>query len=735
MRAKPVTSSVIAQATANDFSDSTPKPIEGVLPRRPNTSRKRWKARKSYEPKRKSKSRKPTPAEKRAAYRKADMDALSVEGIYECLGLFRDWFNPQTGISTKSTSRSDCSWYWLGKCFLSPSRLLRHISQKEWIAITWGKYSNVRVIDADCHTKHGVKPTDADWNNALWRLWDVIRQIHMSRSAIYLPPLKNGQIPDGVHIDGVITKTPRGYHYIEALERQCGKRVDDAKIMREFVRVYRIDVGPGKLEIFPSSNGQSRLPLGKDCQFFYPPHQPSTLLESVQILQRLPRVVRRFPDMELLKSMGNKLVDTYDEGEGIGSVGGVSWDDMTEDERIASELLTTEQHEQDQLASCPEQDYVLVPRPRVVNPHRELHIAIRRDLRKMKPEVRGYIGHCSMRPRTTTKEQHASNLRDVGNTTSGNKWVMDTLDKWRNGASAGERNKTTWDLLVLLRCTFSLPKETVHNEMERWIHDVAHGSADLNTRIGVRAERRRVAKLLDKIDRYIATGRLWFGNQNPYMAGDGTKPALLKHSTSIEEAARWEWAGKLFLGSAIANMPQWIQNALPALVGAILEQQRGGRLVMSARTLQTFANTPQSKVDPFTGEVMSAYRVLLSLLHHFDVVTYIVEHDNKGKRLARVFAINIGVNEVVSNVENIGEVRANVSGTSATLDDQGSETPAVSVGNTEGETTESDRGVVQGGDDAWFTITCSSGQTIQQIHAQTVRLWDMGDEPIPIGTQ
>lgn len=651
MHTKPVTSPVITQATANDFSVAPwqPQVTRHVTPQRA--------PRKSYEPKRKKKPRKRQSREQRiAAYRRADAKALQVPSVSECLDLFRFLFDPRPGISTKTTSRKNAEWFWNAKGWLTPARLLRHLSCKEWVAVTWGRYANARVIDADYHTPLGTEPTMLDKQTALERIWYVIRQLHMSRYGTFLPPLKDGKIPDGVHIDGLILTSPRGFHYIEVLKRKQPhqKYLKDADTMAEFMDVYGIETGPGKLEVFPSSNNQSRLPFGQGCTFFHPAHNPQSLHEVVTIVQRLPRVERTFVDVEDIKKLKKKLVDTSYEGEGVsGVVVASDVDPDAELELIAAEY-ERQRAEYDDLYWAMEHA-VLQPRAKKVNKYRALHIAARRDLRAIRSGVRDFIGACSMRDEDIPR--HTAEERMVGDTTKGNEWVQRVGIALREGAARGERNKTTWNVVFLLRLTFGWSRQSVEAKMAEWIDDLSHGSADLNTRVGIRAEHRRIKKLLDRIDVGLANGKY-------YQAGRSGKmgPPLLLHGIDVEVQARWMRRGIVFLGDLLDDMPVWIQNAMPVLVGAILEQQRDGQLIMSARTLQTFANTPQSKVDPYTGESCSAYKILMSLLERWGVVIGVSVVADRGKRKATVFSVNSdnkeqenGANNKNESVESIAE--------------------------------------------------------------------------------
>lgn len=653
MQAKPATSSSIAQVDNVTFlvAPWQPQVARHVTPQRT--------PKKSYEPPRKKKPRKRQSREQRlAAYRRADARALLVPSVAECLDLFRFLFDPRPGISTKTTSRKNAEWFWNAKGWLTPARLLRHLSCKEWVAVTWGRYANARVIDADYHTPFGTEPTALDQLAALERLWYVVRQLHMSRYGRFLPPLKDGKIPDGVHIDGLILTSPRGFHYIEVLKRKGPhqKYLKDADTMAEFMDVYGIETGPGKLEVFPSSNNQSRLPFGQGCTFFYPAHNPQSLQEVVTIVQRLPRVERTFADVEDIKKLTNKLVDTSYEGEGVSDVVVTSAvDPDAELDSIATEYERL-RAEHDDLYFAMEHA-VLQPRAKKVNKYRALHIAARRDLRAMGSGVRDFIGACSMRDENIPKRSAEERL--VGDTTKGSEWVRRVGAALREGSARGERNKTTWNVIFLLRLTFGWSRESVEAKMAEWIYDLSHGSADLSTRVGVRAEHRRIKKLLDRIDVGLENGKY-------YQAGRSGKmgPPLLLHGIDIEVQARWMRRGRVFLGNLLDGMPVWIQNTMPSLVGAILEQQRDGQLIMSARTLQTFANTPQSKVDPYTGESHSAYKILMSLLERWGVVIGVSVVADRGKRKATIFSVNSdkkehddGANNKDESVESAAEDR------------------------------------------------------------------------------
>ena len=148
--------------------------------------------------------------------------------------------------------------------------------------------ARVRVLDADAHGKDNPLA-------ALSTLWDAIRALHLGRGK-YVGPLVNGAIPPDADIDGVILTSPNGLHYVELTERSkpgdCLK--DDVARVTNCLRECSVDVRYGQLEVLPSGNGQSRLPLGYGCEFVWPPVRKAPLEEGVRILRGLRPVEREF---------------------------------------------------------------------------------------------------------------------------------------------------------------------------------------------------------------------------------------------------------------------------------------------------------------------------------------------------------------------------------------------------------------------------------------------------------
>jgi len=571
---------------------------------------------------------------RKEAFARANDRARQVDGVFGFEVLVRELFDPQSGVSTKKPGQ-DRSWFSCDSGFPTASRLRRHAERKESLAVTWGPKATVRVIDADAH---GC----ADRMQALPMLWRAIQALHFGREVL-LPELVNGRVPEGVQLAGAIITSPNGLHYIErtvAPEQGDCLSADVARVT-ECLRMYGVPVRPGVIEVLPSPNGQSRLPLGHGCEFVYPALGDVGLALGVELLSDLVPVGRSFPDV--VKSRTG-WVETLYEGEEVHR-------EMVSDD---VEPFQEPDLDEDEMQQAYE-DYRLglyrtVKIPTKADEMRELHQQARKSHKNV----------ASQTQRVETLYEGEEVHRNGGEKSE---WVQKVESILENGAGEGLRNRDFWEVCMLLRLTRAYTREQTERRMVQWIETAPHTSKDLSklTTTKRKAALTHLRRLLNTLDAGLASGR--FYQAGSHERGEGTKAgdALLLNPTTPEEIERFRLLGVDFLRgpdgeSLVRDLPEWIQVTLPILTGAIIAHSRDGRIALPAETVQEYARTKKAKVDPFNISAKKlAYKILLDCLERFGVVSGIVVPAHKGKRLAAVYETNTVQHEDAQGTEGRGE--------------------------------------------------------------------------------
>lgn len=558
---------------------------------------------------------------RREANKRANDRARQVPGVHGFEIFVREAYNPQAGIGTRKPD-SDRSWCFLPKCYFSATALAKHVAQKESLAVTWGPLATMRVIDADAHGQ-------ADRMEALPRLWQAIQALHFGRGTL-LPELTNGRVPEGVALDGVIITSPNGLHYMErTVDTSPGDRLaqDNARVLACFAK-YDVTVRPGVIEVLPSTNGQSRLPLGYGCEFVYPAWGAVDLGTGLEVIASLGRVSRSFSDVEdcqALVSSPTPRVDTYYEGGGVGeSSFGESW----EPESMSEQPEVTHDHEHT--------GYTVAKSNPVADVMRKAQRHARKAVTSPTERVDTYY------------EGRKGGGEILGSESSEFVESMEAL--LVNGAGAGTRNAEFWNLCLYLRCTRGYTREQTSDRVTKWIETAPHQSKDLSSILSSKRNSalRLLARHLDRLDVGISSGRFYqVGNGHDSKKATASKAgdALLLCLTSKDQADSFYATGMEFLEGAngdsmIATMPEWIQKTLPVLVGAVAHWSRDGRIAISARTVQEYARTKKAKADPFDGKMRQAYQILIDLMVRFGVVSGITCKARKADRLAAVYETN-----------------------------------------------------------------------------------------------
>ena len=570
----------------------------------------------------------------RAARQRANQRARLVGGVMDLEGFVKTAYDAQSGIASQKVGGGR-GWRDL-PAYPTATVLLRHAERKQSIAVTWGPRATIRVIDADAHGR-------ADRMDALPALWEVIQALHFGRE-ILLPELVNGRIPDGVTIDGVIVTSPNGLHYLERtmppLDSTDRLRDDTARILACF-RQCGVVVRPGRIEVLPGTNGQSRLPLGHGCSFVYPDHGDVDLETGLRILNAVPRVRRDFPDV----TMQTTRVVTIDEGGGLSHEGTYTDEDAT--------LAACRQDELDEVLPPSSSAYALVPRNEHFDEAKIKHRRIRRGElvsthtpRVVTIDEGGGLSHEG----TYT---NAKGTRGVG---EGKSEFVERIERViRDGATRGDRNRQIWEVCIYFRLTRGFDGEETIERVMRWIDVAPHESRDLASMSPAKRASvlRSVLAHVKKIEAGIVSGRFYqFGNgssrsnnSTDVETGGRMNDPLLLNPSSAEELAAFTLAGSEFLigptgESLLGMMPEWIQNSLPSLVGAVLHWSRDGRIAIPTATVSEYARTKKSKVDPMDGKTKPAYMILVSLLEHFGVVAGILHKAHKAQRLAAIYETN-----------------------------------------------------------------------------------------------
>jgi hypothetical protein len=543
---------------------------------------------------------------RRAAFARANERAKSIPGVFAFDLLVKELYDPQTGVSVKRPG-VDRNWFASANGFPTASRLRRHVEQKESLAVTWGPKATIRVIDADAH---GLSNPLA----ALPVLWQAIQALHFGREVL-LPELVNGRIPDGVRLDGAIITSPNGLHYIERTVKpddgDCLR--DDVARVTACLRQYDATVRPGRLEVLPSSNGQSRLPLGPGCKFVYPDVGAVDFDAGVALLSSLELVKRDFPDVA--KAQPERVVTSYEGREVY-----VEY----EASAVEPEPYRPSSEEYAEYLSWEQTRYTIAPSSPKFLDAKKAHRVARRS--------------------TTTAQPLSAELSGKS------EWVEQQELTLLNGATAGARNREFWELCFLLRLTRGYTREETERRVTEWIDTANHTSEDLCklTHAKRRAAIRLLKGHLDRLDRGLASGRF-------YQVGDGkgsssrsskTGEALLLNPATPEQIERFRAVGLVFLqspdgASLLRDYPVWIQKSLPVLVGGISHWSRDGKIAIPTATVAEYAKTKKSKEDPSSGMMKPAYKILIDLLQQFGVISGIMSKARNGARLAAVYETNV----------------------------------------------------------------------------------------------
>ena len=526
---------------------------------------------------------------RRNAFKRACERSLEIPGVREFDSWVRDLFDPRQGVSTKRPGK-DRHWFDNERGFPTPVRLRQHVEHKESLAVTWGPRARVRIIDADAHGKSS--PLDA-----LPTLWDAIRALHIGRGG-WLGPLINGAIPDGVRLDGAIITSPNGLHYIEVTEVPWSGDTlrDDVARVTACLREQCVAVRPGAIEVLPSPNGQSRLPLGHGCTFVHPARGAVDVETGLAILRDLQPVPRTFEAL----GEGHRRQDfeTVDEP---------SWEQFEDFEQFDPTEVTE------------------LPKPRS-------------RWRKATPN---WVGDTLYEGR---------GISGKGRKTSGKSAFVESMERViRDGASEGQRNRQLWDLCILHRLTWGGSREDVEARISAWFEKAPHTSKDLAnlTPAKRRAAQRTLRRHLDKIDAGLRSGR--FYQLGARKGGPGSNDPLLLVADTLEESAELLALGNDFLRGTtfLEGLPDWMQRTLPRLIGGVVKWSRGGRIVIPASTLERYAGTRRSRKCPFTWESRPSYKILLDALQRFGVLGGIAVVSNREARVAAVYESNVGRDLVV----------------------------------------------------------------------------------------
>lgn len=503
--------------------------------------------------------------------------------------LVDDLFDPQRGFSTKSPKK-DRKWFDRVNARISPADLRKHVEHKQSLAVTWGPNARVRVLDADAHGKDS--PLDA-----LPTLWDAIRALHIGRGK-WLGPLVDGAIPDSVELDGAIVTSPNGLHYIERTEAPWNGdtlRADVARVTA-CLREQCVDVRPGVLEVLPSPNGQSRLPLGHGCTFVHPSLGAVDVVTGVELLGGLQPVSRTF--------------DALGEGH--------RWEDVARVDAIEDEPSWLEQFgDTEHFEST---DVVTPPKRRPT-------------WRKRNPQTKG---------ETLYEGRGSSGERSVR---SGKSAFVEKMERvLLSGASTGLRNSQFWELCILHRCTWGLTREDSEARITTWMENARHTSKDLSdaTPSARRSAKRLVHRHLDRIDAGLASGR--FFQLGARKTDAPNRDPLLMQAELSNELGELETLGHEFLrGTALLQgLPEWMTKAVPRIIGGIVKWSRNGRIAIPTSALERYAGTKKSKPCPFTGEMRPSYQILRDALQRFGVIGGLLVAPNRGTRLAGVYESNVG---------------------------------------------------------------------------------------------
>ena len=578
-----------------------------------------------------------------AAYARANARANMVDGLFGFKILVDELYNPQTGVSTKRPG-ADRDWFAFANGFVSSSRLLRHVQLKESLAVTWGQKATVRVIDADAH---GLNNPMA----ALPTLWRAIQALHLGREVL-LPELVNGRVPDGILLDGIIVTSPNGLHYIERTATPVDGDCLDADLARihECFRLYNVTIRPGMLEVLPSTNGQSRLPLGPGCEFVYPSEGAVSFQAGAVILGSLERVSRVFPDVVKARTC---LVPTSYEGEKVLCSESAQ---AVEPEPCAAERGSYDVDEE-AMQQAYEEYAAMPPSPvysiKPANPKFA-------DAKKLHRQVSK-----SVSSPTNLVPTFYEGRKVLGSGETQTEFVERMERLLVDGAGAGQRNEEFWDLCFYIRLTRGYTNEQTEQRILSWIEKAPHASADLSN---LNTTKRKAAHRLlrghiRRIEAGLASGKFFQAGDGADRARSSSKvgDALLLCVTSTEQEYEFRQTGLDFLQDAfgeslLVTMPEWVKDRLPVLVGAIAHYSRNGTIALPTWTVKEYACSRMSKADPTDGVKRPAYKILINLLERFGVVSGIIRKANKLQRLAAVYETNTVQHE--SAKDNGGDATA-----------------------------------------------------------------------------
>ena len=557
-------------------------------------------------------------AKGRAARKRANDRARQAPGIAAFERFMKSAYDAQQGLAYQKPNAGR-GWKDLDCAYPTASWLLRHADRKTSISITWGQKSTMRAIDADAHGS-------ADRMTALPALWESIQAIHFGREVL-LPELVDGKVPEGVKLDGVITTSPNGLYYLErTVETSPGDRLEDdkARILACF-RQCGVTVRSGRIEVFPASTGQSRLPLGHGFTFVYPPLGDVGFEAGLEILAGMTRVRRDFPDV----INSTPRVPTIYEGEGASTGEVQEYDYSLDAERVEEERA-------EHLANMEQPSYVVAASNERLESAKVLHRRIRRGEN---------VTVTNPTPRVPTIYE-GRGLSQEGKS----EFVCRMEQVIRDGATVGERNRASWEVCMFYRLTRGFSRDETESRVMRWIDDAPHTSGDLsNLTTAKRAAAIRTLRThLNKLDAKLASGEFYqLGNGTERHERSTTKAgdAVLLNPTSHEQRESFRDAGIEFLrapngDSLLTVMPDWICSTLPILVGAIMHWSRNGAIAIPTATVKEYAGTCKPKVNPIDGTKKPAYMVLIALLEHFGVVAGIVRKAHKANRLAAIYETN-----------------------------------------------------------------------------------------------
>lgn len=597
-------------------------------------------------------TKKMTAAERSAMYKRMDARALSDRGVHAACAFIKLVYDPQTGISTKG-NKPWSSWYAIDKGFASPSKVADHVRGKAALAVTWGPRSRARVLDADAHGT--TSPA-----RALSTIWRSVRALHKARG-VDVPDLDSeGRIDPSTRLQGVVYKTPGGYHYLEIAEDPTSPYDNadrDRKRVVDALAKEHVSLCASVIELLPGTNGQSRVPFGKDFAFVYPTtivdddpdadgrERPAGHVyengeyrydtwQAVQDMWALcPRVPRTFEAKKDPVQYHTLGVPQLYEGGTSQCVGG---EGVSEDDEIASYLAYVDSLDDAYfrlVADGPEVDATPDDSPLVPTRAESFQTRHREVVQASK--------NGSQIP--SFNAATPVNLTEYQRTT----WLSSVIETWEKGADHGQRNRQLWDLVFALRCTYGWTRTDVLVEVSKWIEDRAHRSSDLSDR-SERARRvmiRLVEKHMDRIDERIKSGRYYVAARptpseitGRKVTTTGSEPLLL-HAVDVPTLEAWKARGEAFLFGSMELESAFVKAKLPALAGAIFSCARGGRIVLPAETLKTFAGTRKAKRDR-DGTLRPAYKVLLSALERVGIVVACVRDGNVGRHQAAMYEVN-----------------------------------------------------------------------------------------------